>query len=78
MCTLGPLLTGRSKQELRGRSLEAAHVMERAGAVFGFTTDHPVTPSYSLSLAASCAVGAGMTRSSFLVRHGSDDPETGS
>jgi imidazolonepropionase-like amidohydrolase len=66
MCTLGPLLTGRSKQELRDRSLEAAPTMERAGVVFGFTTDHPVTPSYSLPLAASYAVGAGMTRQGAL------------
>ncbi len=66
MCTLGPLLSGRSKQELRERSLEAASALERAGVVFGFTTDHPVTPSYSLPLAASCAVGAGMTRQGAL------------
>jgi imidazolonepropionase-like amidohydrolase len=62
MCTLGPLLTGKSKQELKDRSLEAAPALERAGVVFGFTTDHPVTPAYSLPLCAAFAVGAGMTR----------------
>jgi imidazolonepropionase-like amidohydrolase len=62
MCTLGPLLTGKSKQELKDRSLEAAPALERAGVVFGFTTDHPVIPSYSLPLCAAYAVRAGMSR----------------
>jgi imidazolonepropionase-like amidohydrolase len=61
MCTLGPLLTGRSKQELKDRSLEAAPVMEQAGVIFGFTTDHPVIPTYSLPLCAAYAVAAGMS-----------------
>jgi imidazolonepropionase-like amidohydrolase len=66
MCTLGPLLTGKSKQELKDRSLEAAPAMERAGVVFGFTTDHPVIPAYSLPLCAAYAVGAGMSREGAL------------
>jgi imidazolonepropionase-like amidohydrolase len=66
MCTLGPLLTGRSKQELKDRSLEAAAAMERAGVIFGFTTDHPVIPAYSLPLCAAYAVGAGMSREGAL------------
>jgi imidazolonepropionase-like amidohydrolase len=66
MCTLGPLLTGRSKQELKDRSNEAAPALERAGVVFGFTTDHPVTPSYSLPLCAAYAVGAGMSHGGAL------------
>jgi imidazolonepropionase-like amidohydrolase len=66
MCTLGPLLTGRSKQELKDRSLEAAAALERAGVVFGFTTDHPVIPAYSLPLCAAYAVGAGMSREGAL------------
>lgn len=66
MCTLGPLLTGRSKQELKDRSLEAAPALEGAGVVFGFTTDHPVIPAYSLPLCAAYAVGAGMSREGAL------------
>jgi imidazolonepropionase-like amidohydrolase len=66
MCTLGPLLSGRSKPELRDRSFEAAPAMERAGVVFAFTTDHPVIPAYSLPLCAAYAVGAGMTREGAL------------
>jgi imidazolonepropionase-like amidohydrolase len=66
MCTLGPLLTGKSKQELKDRSLEAAPALERAGVVFGFTTDHPVIPAYSLPLCAAYAVGAGMSREAAL------------
>ncbi len=66
MCTLGPLLTGKSKQELKDRSLEAAPVMERAGVVFGFTTDHPVIPTYSLPICAAYAVAAGMSRQGAL------------
>jgi imidazolonepropionase-like amidohydrolase len=66
MCTLGPLLTGRSKQELKDRSLEAAPALEKAGVVFGFTTDHPVIPAYSLPLCAAYAVGAGLSREAAL------------
>jgi imidazolonepropionase-like amidohydrolase len=66
MCTLGPLLTGKSKQELKDRSYEAAPALERAGVVFGFTTDHPVIPAYSLPLCAAYAVGAGMSREGAL------------
>lgn len=66
MCTLGPLLTGKSKQELKDRSLEAAPALEAAGVVFGFTTDHPVIPAYSLPLCAALAVGAGMSRAGAL------------
>jgi imidazolonepropionase-like amidohydrolase len=66
MCTLGPLLTGKSKQELKDRSFEAAPALERAGVVFGFTTDHPVIPAYSLPLCAAYAVGAGMSREGAL------------
>jgi imidazolonepropionase-like amidohydrolase len=66
MCTLGPLLTGKSKQELKDRSLEAALALERAGVIFGFVTDHPVIPTYSLPLCAAYAVGAGMSREGAL------------
>jgi imidazolonepropionase-like amidohydrolase len=66
MCTLGPLLTGKSKQELRDRSFDAAPALEQAGVTFGFTTDHPVIPAYSLPLCAAYAVGAGMTREGAL------------
>ncbi len=65
-CTLGPLLTGKSKQELKDRSIEAAPALERAGVPFGFTTDHPVIPAYSLPLCAAYAVGAGMSREGAL------------
>jgi len=66
MCTLGPLLSGQSKQELKDRSLEAAPALERAGVIFGFVTDHPVIPTYSLPLCAAYAVGAGMSRKGAL------------
>lgn len=62
MCTVGPILTGKSKQELKDRSLETPAALERAGVVFGLTTDHPVIPAYSLPLCAAYAVGAGLSR----------------
>jgi imidazolonepropionase-like amidohydrolase len=62
MCSVGPLLTGRSKQELKDRSLETPAALARAGVVFGLTTDHPVIPAYSLPLCAAYAVGAGLSR----------------
>jgi imidazolonepropionase-like amidohydrolase len=65
-CTLGPLITGKSKQELKDRSLEAAAALEQAGVVFGFTTDHPVIPNYSLPLCAAYAVAAGMSHQGAL------------
>lgn len=66
MCTLGPLLSGRSKQELRERSMQAAPALESAGVVFSLITDHPVIPIYSLPLCAAYAVGAGMSRAGAL------------
>ncbi len=66
MCTLGPLLTGKSKQELKDRQLETAAALEKAGVVFGLTTDHPVIPAYSLPLCAAYAVGAGLSREGAL------------
>ncbi len=66
MCTLGPLLTGRSKQELKDRQLETAAALEAAGVVFGLTTDHPVIPAYSLPLCAAYAVRAGLSREGAL------------
>ena len=66
MCTVGPLLTGRSKQELKDRQLETAAVLEQAGVVFGLTTDHPVIPAYSLPLCAAYAVRAGLSREGAL------------
>ena len=62
MCTVGPLLTGKSKQELKDRSFETPAALERAGVIFGLTTDHPVIPVYSLPLCAAYAVGAGLSR----------------
>jgi imidazolonepropionase-like amidohydrolase len=66
MCTVGPLLTGRSKQELKDRQLETAAILEQAGVVFGLTTDHPVIPAYSLPLCAAYAVRAGLSREGAL------------
>jgi imidazolonepropionase-like amidohydrolase len=66
MCTLGPLLSGKSKQELKDRCLETAAALERAGVVFGLTTDHPVIPAYSLPICAAYAIGAGLSRQGAL------------
>ena len=66
MCTVGPLLTGKSKQELKDRTLETPAALERAGVVFGLTTDHPVIPAYSLPLCAAYALGAGLSREGAL------------
>jgi imidazolonepropionase-like amidohydrolase len=66
MCTVGPLLTGKSKQELKDRQLETPAALEAAGVVFGLTTDHPVIPAYSLPLCAAYAVRAGLSREGAL------------
>lgn len=61
---LGPLLTGRTKVELRRRTLRSAGILARAGVPLAITTDHPVVPIDFL-----------VHQAAFLVKEGLD-PET--
>jgi imidazolonepropionase-like amidohydrolase len=57
---LGPLLTSRSKVEVRNRSLANPGLLDRAGVRFALTTDHPVVPINFLPYQAALAVKEGL------------------
>ena len=57
---IGPLLTNRSKVELRNRSLANPGRLARAGVTIAITTDHPVVPIHFLIHQATLAVKEGL------------------
>jgi len=62
----GPLITSRSKVELRSRTLRAPGILARAGVTLAFTTDHPVVPIHFLVHQATLAVKEGLDRETAL------------
>jgi imidazolonepropionase-like amidohydrolase len=63
---LGPLLTDRSKIELRNQNIEAPGVLSREGIPVAIMTDHPCVPIQHLLLSASVAVREGMDEENAL------------
>jgi imidazolonepropionase-like amidohydrolase len=63
---IGPLLTSRSKVELRNRSMANPGHLARAGITIAITTDHPVVPINFLAHQAALAVKDGLDRSTAL------------
>jgi imidazolonepropionase-like amidohydrolase len=57
---IGPLLTARSKVELRNRTLAAPGLLAAAGVAIAITTDHPVVPVHFLVHSATFAVREGL------------------
>ena len=57
---IGPLLTSRSKVELRRRSLGSPGRLAAAGVEIGIITDHPVVPIQLLHVQAALAVKEGL------------------
>ncbi|HEY6792790.1 MAG TPA: amidohydrolase [Trebonia sp.] len=57
---IGPLLTARSKVELRNRTLGSPGVLVAAGVTIAITTDHPVVPIHFLVHSATFAVREGL------------------
>lgn len=57
---LGPLLTDRSKPELRNQNIEAPGILARQGVPVAIMTDHPCVPQQYLLLCAMVAVREGM------------------
>ena len=57
---IGPLLTSRSKVELRNRSLTNPGRLAAAGVEQGIITDHPVVPIHLLHVQAALAVREGL------------------
>jgi len=63
---IGPLLTSRSKVELRNRSLANPGRLAAAGVTIAITTDHPVVPINFLVHQAALAVKDGLDRDTAL------------
>jgi imidazolonepropionase-like amidohydrolase len=63
---IGPLLTSRSKVELRNRSLANPGRLAAAGVELGIITDHPVVPIQLLHVQAALAVKEGLDASAAL------------
>ena len=57
---VGPLMTSRSKVELRNRTLATPAALAQAGVRIALTTDHPVIPINFLIHEASLAVKEGL------------------
>jgi imidazolonepropionase-like amidohydrolase len=63
---IGPLLTSRSKVELRNRSLANPGRLARAGVTIAIPTDHPVVPINFLAHQAALSVNEGLDRETAL------------
>ncbi len=57
---IGPLLSERSKIELKNLSFSAPRILEEAGIPFAMMTDHPVIPIQFLPVQAGLAVREGL------------------
>ena len=57
---IGPLLSARSKVELRNRTLTSPRILSAAGITIAITTDHPVVPIQLLVHSATLAVKEGL------------------
>jgi imidazolonepropionase-like amidohydrolase len=57
---VGPLLSERSKIELRNLTYEAPRILHEAGVKFALMTDHPVIPLQYLPVTAALAVREGL------------------
>ncbi|HEY2299187.1 MAG TPA: amidohydrolase [Jatrophihabitans sp.] len=65
-CVVGPLLSTRSKVELRSRTLANPGLLARAGVLVAITTDHPVVAIDFLVHQATFAMKEGMSREDAL------------
>ena len=64
---LGPLLSERSKIELKNLTFEAPAIMAKAGVKFAMMTDHPVIPLQYLPVCAALAVREGLDERTALM-----------
>jgi imidazolonepropionase-like amidohydrolase len=62
----GPLITARSKVELRNRTMANPGLLAGAGVTVAIATDHPVVPVHLLILQAALAVREGLDRDTAL------------
>lgn len=63
---IGPLLSERSKIELKNLSFKAPRILEEAGIPFAMMTDHPVIPIQFLPIQAGIAVREGLSEETAL------------
>lgn len=63
---VGPILSDRSKPELRNATTANAAILEKAGVMFSLCTDHPVIPIQYLPLSAVICGADGLTREKAL------------
>lgn len=63
---VGPLLTDRSKIELKNLSFKAPKVLEQEGIEYAMMTDHPVTPEQYLPICTAVAVREGASEEGAL------------
>ncbi len=63
---VGPLMSERSKIELKNLSMKAPGILSKAGVKVAIMTDHPVIPIQYLSLCAALAVKEGMDENEAL------------
>ena len=63
---VGPLLTDRSKIELKNLSFKAPKVLEQEGIEYAMMTDHPVTPEQYLPICTAIAVREGASEEGAL------------
>ena len=63
---IGPLLSERSKIELKNLSYDAPRILHEKGIPFAMMTDHPVIPIQYLPLAAGLAVRSGLDETAAL------------
>jgi imidazolonepropionase-like amidohydrolase len=62
----GPLITARSKVELRNRTMANPGLLAAAGVTVAIATDHPVVPIHLLMMQAALAVREGLDRDTAL------------
>jgi len=62
----GPLITARSKVELRNRTMANPGLLAAAGVTVAIATDHPVVPIHLLIVQAALAVRDGLDRDTAL------------
>jgi len=62
----GPLITARSKVELRNRTMANPSLLAAAGVTVAIATDHPVVPIHLLIVQAALAVREGLDRDTAL------------
>ncbi len=60
-CVVGPVISSRSKVELRNRTAKTAAILEQHNVKFAIATDHPVLPIQYLRTSMGIAISKGLS-----------------